>query len=88
WNEGFADRNYNLDLSLVSRQEKNAVILDKKNIAKRVLAMIQHNEIETLNNGFISQKFDTICVHSDTPNSFEILKYLVQFLEENHIKIQ
>lgn len=88
WLEGFADRNYNPDLSLVSRQEKNAVISDPKIIAKRVQKMIESNEIKTINNEIISQKFDTICVHSDTPNSFKILKYLVEFLNNNHIKIQ
>ncbi|WP_127845721.1 5-oxoprolinase subunit PxpA [Psychroflexus aestuariivivens] len=88
WKEGFADRNYNPDLSLVSRTQNFAVITDKEIIAKRVQKMIQLNEIKTINNKRISQKFDTICLHSDTPNSIEILKYLIKFLNDNHIKIR
>lgn len=87
WKEGFADRAYETDLSLVSRKEKAAVLHDPELIAERVLAMIHHQEVLTLSGEKIKQEFDTICVHSDTPNAFKILQTLRLILAENQIKI-
>lgn len=87
WKEGFADRAYQTDLSLVSRKEKGAVLHDPELIAERVLAMIQNQEILTLSGEKIKQEFDTICVHSDTPNAFRILQLLRSNLAESGIKI-
>lgn len=87
WMEGFADRAYQNDLSLVSRKEINSVLHDSELIAERVLAMIHNQEVLTLAGEKIKQVFDTICVHSDTPNAFKILQVLRSNLAESGIKI-
>lgn len=87
WVEGFADRAYQNDLSLVSRKEKGAVLHDSEFISERVLNMIQNQEVLTLSGEKIKQEFDTICVHSDTPNAFKILQVLKARLTESGIKI-
>jgi len=88
WTEGFADRAYNSDLSLVSRVEKDAVLSDTIQISNRVLKMVEDQKVRTISGGIISQKFDTICVHSDTQNSVQILKDLENHLVQHGIKIK
>lgn len=74
--EGFADRAYESDFSLVSRSIKGAVLHDKNSILNRVKKMVNEEKIISRNGDILHQKFDTICVHSDTQNSLEILEYL------------
>lgn len=87
WMEGFADRAYQNDLSLVSRKEKGAVLHDPELIAKRVLAMVCKQEVLTLSGEKLRQEFDSICVHSDTPNALNILQVLRSDLVKSGIKI-
>lgn len=86
--EGFADRAYKTDLSLVSRAKTGAILHDKNAIFKQVLAMVKDQKILLENGSKIYANFDTICVHSDTPNSVEILRYLHQQLKIENIKIE
>ncbi len=74
--EVFADRNYNEDLTLVSRSKENAVIVDAEEVFEHVLRMISEGKIKTIKGEKKPVFFDTICVHGDTPNSVEILEYM------------
>ncbi len=76
--EAFADRNYNDDLSLVSRKEKNALITDPNYLLQHVLEMLNDEKVTTISGNKISIKAFTFCVHSDTKNALEILKRLNQ----------
>ncbi len=84
--EAFADRNYEPDGSLVSRQKDHAVITDEDALITHVLRMVQRNEIKTFDGGVLKVKIDTICVHGDTPKAVELLQFLNQKLDENQIK--
>ncbi|MGF1557124.1 5-oxoprolinase subunit PxpA [Paucihalobacter sp.] len=86
--EAFADRNYNSDLTLVNRSEANALILEKTEIAKRVYNMISHQKVRAISGEEIKIKTDTICVHGDSENAVDIIKYLHQHLTSKLIKIQ
>ena len=72
--EVFGDRNYNDDLSLVSRNNENALITDPGNVIDHINTMIKTQSIKTINGNYKKIKYDTICIHSDTNNSVEILK--------------
>ncbi|MBW2962501.1 5-oxoprolinase subunit PxpA [Mesonia aestuariivivens] len=87
WKEGFADRNYEADFSLVSRLKNNAILHDKSSVFNHVFLMVSEGKIQLQNKKFLEAKFDTICVHSDTQNSVEILRYLRENLERKNIKI-
>lgn len=80
--EGFADRAYEEDLSLVSRGKTGAVLHDKNQILEKVKLMGFEDKIITLNGMILNQKIDTICIHSDTENSVEILEYLYSSLHK------
>ena len=72
--EAFGDRNYNDDLSLVSRDDENALITDPEAVLEHINTMKESDTVKTLNGNFQKIKFETICIHSDTNNSIDILK--------------
>ena len=72
--EVFGDRNYNDDLSLVSRLKENAIINDPKEVINHLTSIINSNAVKTITGDTREIIFDTICIHSDTNNSIEILK--------------
>ncbi|MGX1024044.1 5-oxoprolinase subunit PxpA [Flavobacterium sp. CS20] len=86
--EGFADRAYNEDLSLVSRQHPKAVFKTSEAVIKQVKKMIIDKVVETFNSKHISIKVDTICIHGDTPKALDMLETLVDELKNQKIKIQ
>lgn len=79
-NEVYIDRAYNDDGTLVSRSEPNSVINDLNLIEERLKILLESKEIVTINKKRIKLEIDTICLHSDTPNSLEILKLLRKYL--------
>ncbi len=70
--EAFADRNYEEDGSLRSRQLKNAVIHDEKAVVRQVKMMIEQGKVIAYTGEAISLKVDTICIHSDTKDAAQL----------------
>lgn len=85
--EAFADRNYEPDGSLVSRKKNGALITEKEAVLKHLLSMVENRKIICQNGEKIACHAQTFCLHSDTPNSVEILKYLHKNLAERNIQI-
>ncbi|MCL6217786.1 5-oxoprolinase subunit PxpA [Zunongwangia pacifica] len=86
--EAFADRNYEADYSLVSRAEPHAVIEEKEAVFKHVLSMFQEQKIIAKSGQYLPCDANTFCLHSDTKNSVEILRFLHQRFSEENIKIK
>lgn len=86
--EGFADRVYNEDLSLVSRTQYNALHTTSEAVVNQVSKIVVDRLVETLNSNYIPINVDTICIHGDTPQALEILKQLVENLDQNQIHIE
>ena len=81
--EVFGDRNYNDDLSLISRNNENALITDPESVVNHIKTIKETETVKTINGNFKKIKFDTICIHSDTNNSIEILKKINQEFDES-----
>ena len=86
--EAFGDRNYNADLSLVSRKLPSALIQDPEEVLKHVLPIIKKGKIVTLSGETPSIEAQTICIHGDTPSAFQILTYLSQELPKYRVQIR
>jgi UPF0271 protein len=86
--EAFGDRNYNDDLSLVSRKKTDALIERPKEVLKRVVSMVNHGTVTSVNGDRIKIKADTICIHGDTPSALDILMYLSSELPKYNICIR
>jgi UPF0271 protein len=86
--EGFADRAYQDDGSLVPRSQRGAVIHDSQAVAARAVRMVVEHTVETVTGKVIPLHIDTLCVHGDTPNAPEIVRTLRHELETAGIAIQ
>ena len=71
-NEGFPDRNYNPDGTLVSRKEPHAIIESPDDVAKHA--------VELIRNGILFEdkhvRVDTLCLHGDHPRAAENAKLI------------
>lgn len=85
--EAFADRNYKENYELVSRVKTNALITEKEAVFEHIFSMVSKQKIICETGEKVPCRATTFCLHSDTPNATEILKFLHQNLKENNIKI-
>ena len=85
--EAFADRNYNEDLTLVSRSKNNALISDEIDMFNHVYRMISTNKVKTISGKEIALKADTFCIHGDNPKAVKMVKNLKSKLESKKIII-
>ena len=86
--EAFADRNYTADLSLVSRQNPQALIIEKEKVLYHVLKMVKHRKVRTITGQETKILAETFCIHSDTPLAFQIVLYLTEELPNHNIHIK
>lgn len=73
--EGFPDRGYNADGSLMSRLLPGALIESPEEVAQHAVELIRRGGM------------DTLCLHGDHPNAAENAKLLRKSLEQNGIKV-
>ena len=74
--EAFGDRNYNDDLSLVSRTQSNALIESPEVVAEHLYRMIAEKHVKTISGKKVALRANTFCIHGDTSSALEILTYL------------
>jgi UPF0271 protein len=78
-NEGFPDRNYNPDGTLVSRKESNAIIESPQEVA--------HHAMELIRNGVLFEgkrvRVDTLCLHGDHPRVVGNAKLIREIRKQN-----
>lgn len=86
--EAFADRNYNSDLSLVSRKLPGAVLEAPEEVLQHLVNMVTTQNVTTSEGEKVKLVADTFCVHGDTPSALEILNYLSQELPKENIRIK
>jgi UPF0271 protein len=67
--EAFADRAYRADGQLVPRDQPGAVITDEATIRARVVRLATEQIVETIDGRLLSLRFDTLCLHGDTPGA-------------------
>jgi UPF0271 protein len=70
--EAFADRRYQRDGRLVSRETSGALIADPRLAAAQAAALAQGQPISALDGSPLLLNVDTICLHSDTPGALNI----------------
>ena len=75
--EAFADRAYNADGKLVSRNKPEAVIKNPKLVVERVVEMVRKGTVLAINGETLDLgEVHTICIHGDTPDSAQLAKAL------------
>jgi UPF0271 protein len=85
--EIFADRAYEDDGNLVSRKKPGSVLHDPKQIAERVVRMVQDGAVVSVTGKVIKMRTDTICIHGDTPGAVDIARGVRQALKDAGIDV-
>jgi UPF0271 protein len=80
--EGFADRAYNVDGTLVSRKLPGALITDPAKAAAQAVKMATTGRVLTLDGVEIDISVQTICCHGDTPGAEKIVRAVREALEK------
>jgi len=78
--EVFADRRYQSDGQLVSRETPGALITDPETAAEQAHALAQGLTIVALDGNPLRLVADTLCLHSDTPGAIGIARAVAQAL--------
>ena len=69
--EVFADRSYDPDGSLTSRNKPGSVIHDTPVVLDRAIRMVRDQKVTAVDGSTIALQADTICLHGDTPGAAE-----------------
>jgi UPF0271 protein len=80
--EGFADRAYNVDGSLVSRKIPGSLITDPQRAAAQVVKMAMEGKVRTIDGVEIDISVQTICCHGDTPGAANIVRAVREGLDK------
>jgi UPF0271 protein len=87
--EVFADRAYNPDGSLVSREQPNAIIQEPQKVMERAIRMVKERTVLAVNGKVVNLgEVHTICVHGDTPAAVELAKTLKKGLMKADVDVK
>ncbi|WP_368488260.1 LamB/YcsF family protein [Clostridium sp. BJN0013] len=87
--EVFADRTYQLDGSLTPRSQGNtAIITDSDEAVNRACRMIKDGLVMCQQKKDIRIKADTLCIHSDSPQSLIFARKINEYLKNAGIHIE
>ncbi len=76
--EGFMDRRYQTNGSLLPRTETGAVITEERQCIQQALALARSQPVVSSTGALISPEVETICVHGDNENALSIIRELHQ----------
>ena len=79
--EGFADRAYNPDGTLVSRRLPGALIDDPMRAAAQAVRMACEGKVRAIDGTDLDLRIDTLCCHGDTPGAAQIVQAVRAALE-------
>lgn len=88
WAEGFPDRGYSPDGSLLPRSQPGAVLHDTGSIAENAVKLANKGIGISRDDRTVYMKIDTLCLHGDHPSAFENAKAVRSGLERAGIAIQ
>lgn len=83
--EFYADRDYDDEGNIVFVRKVKQ--LDPELVAQKVLRACQNNEVESVNGKIVKVKFESICIHSDTPGAFSLIKTVRAALDKAGINV-
>ncbi|MBI2189127.1 MAG: LamB/YcsF family protein [Acidobacteria bacterium] len=86
--EGFADRAYRADGTLVPRSEPGAVIHDPEIVVERAVRMVRDGVVDAIDGSRVRLAIDTLCVHGDTPGAAELAARIRQALVAADVEVK
>lgn len=86
--EVFADRTYQPDGTLTSRNENNSMIHDLNFAAQQVIRMVKEGKVTATDGTEIAITADTVCIHGDEPAALDFILELKHALTNENIAIR
>lgn len=86
--EGFIDRAYEPDGTLVSRKKPGAVHDDFSIAAAQAVSLARDGCVSAINGDVIGVVVDTLCIHGDTPGAADAARRVRDALEAHGIEIR
>lgn len=86
--EGFVDRAYEPDGTLVSRSEPGAVHGDLNVATTQALRLAQDGEVTARDGSVIKVKAETLCIHGDTPGAAEAARAVRDVLDSQGVEVR
>ncbi|QCR23820.1 LamB/YcsF family protein [Pontibacter sp. SGAir0037] len=86
--EVFADRTYQPNGTLTSRNQPDALIKDDHEAVQQVLRMVKERKVRTQQGQEISIKADTICIHGDGPHALSFAQLIQDALQKEEIIVE
>lgn len=86
--EAFADRAYQKDGTLVSRQQPGAVLHDPEVIAQRMVRFAQEGFIRSIDGVDFRIRAESICVHGDSPAAVSTARHVRAALEKAGVALR
>ncbi|HSS44082.1 MAG TPA: 5-oxoprolinase subunit PxpA, partial [Thermoanaerobaculia bacterium] len=85
--EGFADRRYQPDGTLVARGEPDALLTDPDEAAEQAVTLGRDGFACARGGSWVAVRADTICLHGDTPGAASIARRIRERFREEGIAI-
>lgn len=85
--EVFADRSYQSDGTLTSRQQTDAMITDTQTAVGQVVKMVKEGKVTSQQHTEVDIKADTVCIHGDGEHAVAFARQIKETLERNSISI-
>jgi UPF0271 protein len=86
--EGFADRGYRSDGTLVPRSAPDAVIHDADVVAARAARMAAEGVVVAVDGTHVPAAVRSICVHGDTPGAVDLARRVRASLAAAHLTVE
>ena len=85
--EGFIDRRYASDGSLVDRRGPTAVIEDTASCVRQALALAREGCVMSAEGVRVNLRIDTLCIHGDTPGAADLARQVRASLEAEGVTV-
>jgi UPF0271 protein len=86
--EGFADRGYRADGSLVPRSEPGALIEAEDEMLEHVMSMVRDKRVRAVDGRWVPLDVRTLCLHGDGAHALAFARRLRATLEANGIDVR
>jgi UPF0271 protein len=85
--EGFADRGYTPEGTLVPRRQPGALVSDAGEVAARAVRMAVEGRVVAVDGTAVDLAVRSICVHGDTPGAVELARAVRAGLEDAGLQV-
>jgi UPF0271 protein len=85
--EGFADRGYTPEGTLVPRRQPGALVSDAGEVAARAVRMAVEGRVIAVDGTAVDLAVRSICVHGDTPGAVELARAVRAGLEDAGLQV-